>query len=223
MPRITLSDAVIEKLKKMIANLGPGDRLPPESELAQIFGVGRSSIREGLKAVSILGLVERKNEGTFVTKIADDCLVAPLNLLIQMDITNVKEVLEFREFLEYKLIDMAVEKITDDDFVIFEQLIWQMQKPGLTEGEFIEADTQFHAAIAKIADNGVMSELQKAVRTILTPFHFETCSNPKIQELTIDAHQKLLQSFKARNARNARKAMQEHLKVSKLFNTFVEN
>lgn len=221
---IKLSDAVIDNLKNMIAaNLKPGDRLPTEKEMAQIFGVGRSSIREGLKVLSSLGLVERRNEGTFVQKTANNCLVEPLGLLIQMELAKSIDILEFREIIELGLIKRVVQRATDEDIITLEQYIWQMAKPGLETEQFIEADVQFHNALAVIADNIVMSEVLKAIRTILKRNHCAACGNPKIQELAIASHKKLLQAVKGRNAKGARKYMEEHLKIARVFHGFPEN
>ena len=78
--RVSLSDAVVEKLETMISTMKPGERLPTEKELAEAFSVGRSTIRESMKVLSARRMVVRRNEGTFVGDAVKGCLVDPLNL-----------------------------------------------------------------------------------------------------------------------------------------------
>ena len=86
-PRKILSDTVIEQLESIISEMTPGERLPTENELSERFGVGRSTIREGLKVLSYRKVVVRKNEGTFVAeKTSEGCLTDPLNLILNMNV-----------------------------------------------------------------------------------------------------------------------------------------
>ncbi|MCL5126472.1 MAG: FadR family transcriptional regulator [Deltaproteobacteria bacterium] len=220
---VKLSDTVISKLRKMITtNSKPGDRLPTEKDLAQIFGVGRSSIREALKVFSTLGLVERRNEGTFVARTTNDCLVEPLSFLIQMELADLTDVLELREILELWVVKRAATMATDQDVATFEQLLWQMEKPGLETEEFIKADIQFHSALARVAGNAAIGEILQAIRTIILRFQGEACGNPPIQKLAIATHSEIVQAIKRRNPRAAQNSMQKHLKVSRIFHGFHE-
>lgn len=221
---IKLSDTVIDELKKMITtNSKPGDRLPTEKDLAQIIGVGRSSIREGLKVFSTLGLVERKNEGTFVTGTTNDCLVEPLSFLIQMELANLTDVLELREILELWVIRKIARIATAEDVIAFEQYLWLMEKPGIKTEEFVKADIQFHSALARVAGNTVIAEILQAIRTVLFRFQGEACGNPSIQKLAVSTHREIVQAIKGRNHRAAQNSMQKHLKVSRIFYGFPEN
>jgi GntR family transcriptional repressor for pyruvate dehydrogenase complex len=221
---VKLSDTVISELRKMItANSKPGDRLPTEKELAQIFGVGRSSIREGLKVFSTLGLVERRNEGTFVTGTTNDCLVEPFSFLIQMELAQLTDVLELRDVLELWVIKKAAKLATDEDIVTFEQHLWQMEKPGLDTEEFVKADIQFHSALASVAGNSAISEILQAIRKVLFRFHGEVCGKPPIQRHAISSHRQIVQSIRERNSRAAQAHMLEHLKVSGIFHDSSED
>ncbi len=219
-----LSDTVISELRKMIiGNSKPGDRLPTEKDMANIFGVGRSSIREGLKVLSTLGVVERRNEGTFVARATNDCLVEPLSFLIQMELANLTDVLELRELLELWIIKKVASIATDADIAAFEQHLWQMEKPGLETEEFIKADMQFHSELARVAGNAAISEILRAIRTVLFRFQGEACGNPPIQKLAISSHRQIVQAIRERNARAAQEWMQKHLKVSRIFHGFPED
>lgn len=216
--RVTLSDTVIEELRKMIvANLKPGDRLPTENELAAVFSVGRSSIREGLKVLSALGIVERRNEGTFVSKSPNVYLVEPLGLMVQMEVANFTDILEMRELLELVTVRLAVARATEEDIEALEKLVWEMEKPGLQTDEFIQADIEFHSTLAGAARNAALGQFLYAVRTVLVRFQERACSNPKIQEHALVHHRKLVQAIRRRNVRLAQKLMEEHLKVARVF------
>lgn len=122
----TLSDTVSRKLEDMITTqMKAGDRLPTEMVLAEMYSVGRSTIRESLKALSSKGLIVRKKDGTFVSDRVKDCLIAPLDLLITMDIGQINDLIELREMLEVSMIAAAVERATDEDIKNMERILWK--------------------------------------------------------------------------------------------------
>lgn len=216
--RVKLSDAVINELQKMIASkLKPGDRLPTENELAKIYGVGRSSIREALKVLSALGLVERRNEGTFVSSMPNDYLTEPLSLLVSMDFANLSDVVEMRELLEIEIVRLATIRATNEDISIFENLVWEMEKPGLSTDAFVKADIHFHSALAKATGNIVLCQTLNAIRSVLVRFHEQKCGDSSVQESAIVLHKNMLQAIRNRNPKEAQIIMEEHLKVARVF------
>ena len=165
--RISLSDAIIEKLEEMIATMKPGDRLPTEMELAEMFSVGRSTIRESMKVLTVKKMVVRRNEGTFVADAVNGCLVDPLNMIINMTNCNVNSLIEVREILETSSIEMAAQRATQEDIAELEKANWLMHEPGISKAEMQKRDMEFHAAMARISGNMVIVELLNAVRTVI--------------------------------------------------------
>jgi len=218
--RVSLSDTIIEELNKIIASkYKPGDRLPTENELAKNFGVGRSSIREALKVLSKLGIVERRNEGTFVFSSPKDYLVEPLSLLVQMEHAKLSDIVEMREMLELETVRLATKRATEEDILLLENIIWEMERPGLQTDEFITLDIEFHSCLGKAAGNVVISQTLTAIRVVLNRFHRHICNDPKVQEDAITLHKDMIQQIRKRNCKEARKVMEKHLQVARIFHS----
>ena len=95
-----LSQKVMNDMRQMIAsNMKMGDPFPTESELASILGVSRTTVRESMKALIATGLLTRNSKGTFVADAATDCLVEPLNVLINLKVGNVSDLFDLRRTL----------------------------------------------------------------------------------------------------------------------------
>ena len=168
--RKRLSDQVIEKLVARIGSgeLRPGDMLPPEPQLMKRFGVGRSSIREAMGALELLGLISvRPGQGTRITDIMD----APGSIglsLITMGREKVSELVEARTELEATIARLAALRATEDDTAAIgkqHETLVQARKRGR---RLINADWEFHAAVARACHNSVLirffSELRQPVR-----------------------------------------------------------
>lgn len=166
--KIRLVDNVLKELESMITGqLNPGDKLPTEMELAEQFEVGRSTIRESMTALVAKKLVTRTNEGTFVSEQVNECLIDPLNILIEMEVGKVKDLMQLREILELGTIRLAAEYADENTILNLERLDWQMKEPGITAEVMQTRDIEFHAAIAKASGNVVLMELLKALREVI--------------------------------------------------------
>lgn len=166
--KIKLVDNVLRELESMITGqLNPGDKLPTEMELAERFAVGRSTIRESMTALVAKKLVTRTNEGTFVSEHVNECLVDPLNILIDMEFGKIKDLIQLREILELGTIRLAAENADENVIQNLERLEWQMKEPGITAEFMQKRDIEFHAEIAKASGNVVLMELLNALREVI--------------------------------------------------------
>jgi DNA-binding FadR family transcriptional regulator len=115
-----LSDDILEQIKSLIfrGELNPGEKLPPERDLAEYFDVGRSSVREALIRLSAVGLIEtRKTEGYFVRSITED-MMGPLKAFIEDEMRNLIDFMEVRKSLDIWCAIEAIKKGTEEDFRI---------------------------------------------------------------------------------------------------------
>lgn len=168
MARVNLSDNVTLELEKMICDtLQPGDRLPPEVELAERFSVGRSTMRESMKALVARGIITRRNEGTFVAENLNESLIAPLSLMINMEIGKVQDLLELRELLELGTIKIAAGRSTPEQVSELEQINWRMQEPGASAEKRQALDIEFHNSIVGMTGNAMLMELLNALRQVI--------------------------------------------------------
>ena len=205
----TLSDTVSRKLEDMITTqMKAGDRLPTEMVLAEMYSVGRSTIRESLKALSSKGLIVRKKDGTFVSDRVKDCLIAPLDLLITMDIGQINDLIELREMLEVSMIAAAVERATDEDIKNMERILWKMQTD-----ESRELDIQLHCAFAEATGNTIIKELIKAVQ-LVTVKNLDYMSNVTLKrDNAVSSHSQIIEAFKNRDKEKAIETMRVHLSI----------
>lgn len=215
--RSTLPDAIVKQIMDMIAagDLKPGDRIPPERELGEKFGVGRTSVREAIKALASLGLIRRTREGTFVSEYSKNSISGKLGyqfLLIQADID---EIFETRRMIEIGLVRYAAQRATNDDIESMGEIL------GGYDGDvsgFFKVDREFHSAIAAAAQNRVLYELYCAVGDLLFRSHryyqFQDLPPAGVKKLIEAArrdHRRLLDALAGQDADRAATAMAEHL------------
>jgi GntR family transcriptional repressor for pyruvate dehydrogenase complex len=168
---VSVTDEAIEKIKEMIISgeLRPGDRLPREADLAQRLGLSRSSLREAVRALSLVRILDvRQGDGTYVTSLDAALLLEALSFVIELHHDrSVLELLEARRLLEAEAAALAAVRIAPDQIAELHALIDAM--PGCTDvEEFVENDIGFHGTIAAAAGNSVVSKLLESLsgRTI---------------------------------------------------------
>lgn len=212
--RVSLSDTVLEKLEAMIATMTPGQRLPTEMELAEMFSVGRSTIRESMKVLTAKKMVVRRNEGTFVTDAINGCLVDPLNMIINMTDCDINSLIEVREILELSAVEMAAQRATEADIIELERANWLMNEPGLSKMERQQRDIDFHNNIAKISGNVVIVELLGALRTVIAQ-NVESRDGDVLHVYPggSELHQELIAAIAEQDPKKARARMAEYFEA----------
>ncbi|MGY5763616.1 FadR/GntR family transcriptional regulator [Brachybacterium sp. DNPG3] len=157
-----VTDRAIEAIKQMIIaeTLGPGDRLPPEKELAESVGVSRNSLREAVKALSVIRVLDvRQGDGTYVTSLAPDLLVEALGFMLDLHRSDDEgHVLEVRRLLEPTAVEQACPHLTAEDFAQLEQLMVDLSERSEVE-DLVEADIAFHRLINSRCPNGYLSSM----------------------------------------------------------------
>ncbi len=206
--RFPLADTVSSKLKNLIKSgtYKPGDKLPSEPELMQQFAVGRSSIREAVRILVNCGLVNVKQGlGTFV--ILNEGLHEPLHQrLKRADNEDLKEV---RQLLELKSAEKAALNRTTKDIAKLTSLLKKRNAAAVKgeTGDCIEADIQFHIAIAEASKNEILADLYKTIavqiKQSFTMVHEDTNKFIEKQKL----HEDLLQSIIDKDAKKAWKCV----------------
>lgn len=216
--REMLFEILLSRLRHCIThNLKPGDRLPTEQQLSRQYGVGRSTIREAVKALCYVGLLERTNRGTFVSKSAENCMLEPLSMLVEMNAISLKDVLEARKILESEAARLAAVRASEDDILELEQALWTMRQPGISVDDFIKADIRFHLAVAKASQNSLLYHVLSTIRELIVRWEAHGCANPWAQESTTVLHEKVLAAIRNRNCRLAKRYMAQHVELSSLF------
>ena len=159
---MALTDEAINKIKEMIVSgaLGPGDRLPKEADLAERLGLSRNSLREAVKALSIIRVLDvRQGDGTYVTSLSPDLLLESLSFVVDFHRDDtVLEFLEVRRILEPAATAIASRRMTDDDVVKLQKILDDLG-PTPTVEALVANDLEFHRAIAAGSGNAALCSL----------------------------------------------------------------
>lgn len=202
---------LIEIFKRLIAegDLMPGRRLPPERELAENFGVSRSSLRQALKVMEIMGVIsQRVGDGTYLNTGADQILAQPMEFLILLDGISLHELMEARIIVEPALAARAAERGTDEDIAEIRRELDAMES-GDTE-KFTTHDLLFHQAIFRAAGNRVCGQMFSVVHRSLKDL-MQLTSQVVKPEHTLNFHRRICRAVSRHKPDDARERMLEHL------------
>jgi len=157
-----LHESVQESLRKYIEDnrLEAGAALPPEGYLAQQLGVSRNSVREAIKALASLGILEtRRGIGVFVKEFSFKPLLDNLAYGLQTSLRNIEELRQIRQVLEVGLIDKTIEMINDEDLAELRAVTERMRIRAERNESFAEEDQQFHQLLFRCQNNQMLSAL----------------------------------------------------------------
>ena len=148
--------------------LKPGDRLPPERELAQTFGVSRASVREALRVLEMFGVIMARRgtgpeAGSIVAASAQNGLESALRLHVGLLRIPTKDMVEIRAVLEQQAALKAAERADDKMTVRLHEIVAGM-RTATGIAEFNELDTEFHVEIARVSGNALLPVLMEALR-----------------------------------------------------------
>lgn len=170
-PREPVGAEIARKLMDYLLFSGevtPGDRLPSERSLAESFGVGRSAVREALKSLSLIGLVDvRQGDGTYLKKPDSELLPRVIEWGLLLGERRVIDLIEARKVVEVACARFAAERRDDDDIADLKQLLEEMAEAEGDVEAFVEADISFHLRIAQSAKSTVLSDMLSGIQALL--------------------------------------------------------
>lgn len=212
---------VIKQIKTKIASgeLKPGDYLPPERELAEMMSVSRASVREALKVLEYLGLVESKpKDGTFITYVNSEILDKKFNSVFKnRNNKSITDLLEMRQVLEPKIIEMAIDRASDQEIVQIEdsyQLIMKIDDEEMAT----KADAVFHLAIAKASHNEFFIDLIESILDMMVEIRRNNIGLSAERKISvIDEHKEILLAIKRRSKEEAVAACIKHISNIRAF------
>ncbi len=221
--RVTLGEQVAAQLSDQIAEgrWKPGEKLPSEAELCYAMNIGRSTLREALKSLAFVGMVQmRPGEGTYVietSKLLIDRIMARGILKSDKELQDVGEA---RLLIESETAALAAERADADDFEQLDRLMDDMEQSLHGVGrDFVDLDVEFHLAIASCAKNQMLYELLTPIRGVLKEWISKSQELPGIKENAHQQHGKILSAVRRREPEKARHAMRTHLQTcEKMFN-----
>lgn len=209
--RTSLTSQVMEAVKSYIIdnNLQPGDRLPTEKELTATLGVSRNILREALKSLEAVGLIQIKvGDGMYVSDFDYSSVVTHISFALARNGQELEHFLQARLIIEVGALDLVVERLTDADIEMLEKHNANVKNAGNVE-ERAEADLEFHRYLLAIAGNPVLNEFG----TFLAMFFTETQSltDRHSTQITASAHGALIEALRSRDAELAKDIMRKHI------------
>src|SRR4051812_44061156 len=169
-PDTTLTASAFEELISYVVHgtWKAGDRIPPERELCQQLGIARTSLREALKAMELIGMLDsRVGDGTFVCPRSEFLSRPLLWAFTGTDHAELRDIMEAREFLEQDLAGLAAERGTDSEIEAIGEAVSKMRKGIGQGGSVLEHDVEFHLSIARAADNEVLLNAGQLLRNLM--------------------------------------------------------
>lgn len=211
----TLSEAVMEQLSQLIldGHFPPGTRLPTERDLAHQFGVARSRVREALRGLAMVGMIQiRPGEGSFVSE-ATTLTAEQVLWMFRREKEDVVQVYEARRLIETELIVLAAQNGTPEQkeqiYALWQQMA-QTAGTRISPSAFVEMHTQFHNAIGEAAGNRVLTLLTQALRMLQEQAHLRILRLPGARENSIRQDGKLAAAIRAGDTAAARQAARDH-------------
>lgn len=210
-PRRKLAETVAQQLLDAVRQLPAGTRLPPERELTTRMGVGRSTVREALNGLAMMGVVEiRHGQGVFVAEPPSIAVGATERSLPPREVTN--ELLEARRIVEVELARLAAERRTEDDLTAMQSLL-DAHRADLAAGRGpIMQASQFHLLVADAAKNQVLADVVRPFFRLMLergPQLYETTEGYAQWEL--DQHQRICDAIRSGDGELTRLRMLEHV------------
>lgn len=212
-----LHQRIQDRITRFIIERGyrPGDPLPAEADLARTLGISRPSLREAMKALQTLGVIEaRHGSGTYVGRFSLDPLVDGLAFRIRIDLNQnvqtIRELLEIRLVLESSLVARVATERTPEQIAILEALVATMERRGATGEEFPEDDRVFHEVLYRPLGNSLVVTLLQAFWQVLARVRTDLNLFPADPAVTAADHRRILDAIVAGDGAAASAAMTIH-------------
>lgn len=210
-----LAERIAERILTLIRQrqLKAGDKLPPERELAALMQVSRPSLREALRALALLKVVEsRHGSGTYVTGVSPDKITDNLDLVLEIDESTFLDVFEARSLVETQIIKIVVERISSEELDALEAYHKECIANRDNHVVFLSMDTEWHRMLVSFSGNPILMRFTDMIASLQDARQRRKELHPADHiDATIQEHIEILEAIKARDSERASRAMQEHL------------
>jgi GntR family transcriptional repressor for pyruvate dehydrogenase complex len=211
--RTTLTADICRKLSNHLirGDWQEGEKIPAERELCQLLGVGRASLREALKALEIMGMIEtRLGDGTYVCRKSDFFARPLLWAIASSGKAEAQELFEARRLIEVEMAGLAAQRATAEEVNLIHSYIDRMEQAKIA-AEFLEADIGFHIAIGQASHNFLLLNALMLIRNLMHRWIGGALAVSGVQEKALLQHRAVFEALAARDSGGARSAMTAHL------------
>jgi GntR family transcriptional regulator, transcriptional repressor for pyruvate dehydrogenase complex len=200
--------------------LKPGDRLPPERQLSETLGMGRSTVREALKALTVLGLIDvRQGDGTYLKKADSALLPRVIEWSLLLGEKKTMDLVETRQHLEIASAELAADRRDQQGIEELRQILAQMQRSTADYQRFADADVAFHLQLAKMTGNTVLQDILSSIRALLRAWIVRTIEptgskSASPRELACQEHVPIFEAVERGDPKAAAAAMRAHMEAA---------
>lgn len=210
-------EEVIEQIKDMIYKgiLKKGDKLPSERHMVEKLQVSRTSVREALRCLEIIGLIEsRQGEGNFIKENFENGLIEPLSVMFMLKDSKSEEILELRKIIEIGTVQLAAKRISKSELDELKELKEKLKKLNKEEN-LAEIDREFHYKIAEASQNflllGVLNAISSLMESYIKDARKSILEEEGNRQELIKQHENIFEALNNNNEDEAIKAMTKHL------------
>lgn len=213
--KISVVDQAIERIYELIRtnSLKTGDRLPGERELSEALNISRSSLREAIRVLDIMGIVrvEPGNGIMLDTPKLNTTVLGSVRYLLLQDKERLSELFEVRRVLEVECAGLAAVHATDEDIAELRRLFVELEQHHNERKYAIDKELALHDEIARASKNSIIIEMLLSIRGLLLESRESTVPEKGVTERTIESQRNILQAIADRDAERAKRHMLEHL------------
>ena len=209
-----VTQLLIQRFQEMLREgvITQGTRLPPERELAAHFNVARSSLRQALKVLEIMGIITQKvGDGSYLNTDTSAVLSVPMEFLFLLDDTSVEELTELRRMTEPGLARLAAQRATADDIALLRKSIKDLESSSLDKLKLVSSDLLFHRAIFQASKNRAASSLFQTIHRAMAKMILVTSQLVELEH-TLSFHKPIMRAIELRDGDQAAALMTDHLK-----------
>jgi GntR family transcriptional repressor for pyruvate dehydrogenase complex len=206
-------EEVAKQIERLILKkLQPGDKLPSERELAEMLRVSRGSIRDAIRGLELMGLVEpRQGAGTIVREVSVDSLVNPFANALKRRKELVGELLDFRKMLEPPLAARAATRASAEEISEMEEILRRQEEKQSQGDAAVAEDTEFHYSVALASDNSVVLKVIDILMDLLRETRTRSLQVEGRPQRSLSGHRRILAAIKRHDGEAAKAAMRRHL------------
>lgn len=207
----------VEQIRRMVSSgaFSPGEKLPTERELAEMFAVSRPTIREAIRVLSFSGvLASKQGSGTYVTR---DGPRHAHNLVLSLDVTHDADddLMEIRLWLEIGACERAATHITDKQVARLNRILSDFEAGARTAERFVQQELAFHTVIHEASGNAVLVSQMRAMRRLIEDRLRVAVETFGIRQASLDEHRQIIAALDGRDPVAARRAMRIHLTLAR--------
>lgn len=208
------SEKVVHRLLALVktGDLKPGDRLPGERELAEMFHVSRPTMRESIRALAVLGVVNpRHGGGIFISALEAADLLGPLSFFLTLKEVEVDRLYQARAVIEGEIAALAAKAATSADIDQLEALIERQKNCIDRPAEYRVVDTAFHELLSELSGNPFLARAAISMNVLGMEFRKIASESERVIAGSIADHQRVCTAMRTKDAEAARLAMQQHM------------